>query len=319
MLMSSYEVYARADRLSREEWLEKRRSGIGGSDAGAIMGVNPYKGAFTVWADKLGKLPPVEDNERMRQGREFEEYVARRFTEKTGKKVRRCNLMMRSTEYPWMLANIDRRVEGAREGVECKVNFDTFKRRYRNGEFPLEYYCQCLHYLTVTGWDAWHLAVWTPGEDVETFSWRREDVQDDIDMLIAQEEKFWRTYIEGGAQPMPDGLEGTADAIGRMYERESGEAMDAADEDEQVMLELIDLKAQRKELDGRIRCAENRLKARMGEAMRLCGNAAMATWKAQTRRIISEKRIRELYPMVDVEQIREAKTSRVFKVEAEEA
>ena len=93
-----YTVYADSRNLSHEEWLELRKQGIGGSDAGAIMGVHPYKGAFGVWADKKGYSEAVEDNEAMRQGRDLEDYVARRFAEKTGLTVRREYGMMRSRE-----------------------------------------------------------------------------------------------------------------------------------------------------------------------------------------------------------------------------
>ena len=84
----SYHAIADTRAITHDEWLALRRTGIGGSDAGAIMGVSPYKGAYSVWADKIGKLPPIEDNEAMRQGRDLEDYVARRFAEKTGLRVR---------------------------------------------------------------------------------------------------------------------------------------------------------------------------------------------------------------------------------------
>ena len=64
--------------MPREEWLEYRRLGIGGSDAGAIIGMNPYATPYSVWADKTGRLPEKEDNEAMRQGRDFEDYVAKK-------------------------------------------------------------------------------------------------------------------------------------------------------------------------------------------------------------------------------------------------
>lgn len=79
--------------ISREEWLEYRRAGIGGSDAAVIVGLNPWRSLSELYADKLGLLPDKEDNEQMRIGRDLEEYVARRFCEATGKKVRRNNWM----------------------------------------------------------------------------------------------------------------------------------------------------------------------------------------------------------------------------------
>lgn len=98
--------------LSREEWLQYRKAGIGGSDAGAICGLNPYRTAMQVYQDKISDACEDIDNEAMRQGREFEDYVARRFMEATGKKVRRANAMFRSKNHPFMLADVDRMIVG---------------------------------------------------------------------------------------------------------------------------------------------------------------------------------------------------------------
>ena len=76
--------------LDKKEWLKYRKQGIGGSDAGAVCGLNPYRTAMQVYQDKISEEIEEIDNEAMRQGREFEDYVARRFTEATGKKVRRA-------------------------------------------------------------------------------------------------------------------------------------------------------------------------------------------------------------------------------------
>ena len=78
--------------MDHETWLEYRKKGIGGWDAGSICGLNPYATAISVYQDKIQEeVTEKEDNESMRQGRDLEEYVARRFMEETGKKVRRAN------------------------------------------------------------------------------------------------------------------------------------------------------------------------------------------------------------------------------------
>ena len=110
--------------MSREDWLSLRRTGIGGSDAGAICGLNPYSSPLDVYFNKTGEAPETEDNEAMRQGRDLEEYVARRFTEETGLKVRRSNQMYRSIEHPFMIADIDRLIIGEDAGLECKTAND---------------------------------------------------------------------------------------------------------------------------------------------------------------------------------------------------
>ena len=82
--------------LSRTDWLRTRRQGITGTDAGAITGMNPYVSAFQVYQDKLSTDIQETDNEAMRQGRDLEEYVASRFMEATGFKVRRANAIPES-------------------------------------------------------------------------------------------------------------------------------------------------------------------------------------------------------------------------------
>lgn len=314
----SYTVYADSRKLSHEEWLEHRKTGIGGSDAGAIMGLHPYKGAFGVWADKKGFSAPVEDSEAMRQGRDLEDYVARRFAEATGKTVRREYGMLRSDEHPHMVANIDRRIKGEKAGLECKTSRDIYMRRYRDGDFPMEYYCQCLHYMAVTGWDAWYLAVLVYGTELLIFKICREEAQGDIDKLIAAEESFWEKYVEGSEMPPADALDSTGRTLDRMWKSEMEYWLDATAEQEDAIGELIALKAQKKALEEEIKRIENGLKAGMQEAEELRAAEAIITWKSQKQRRISEKRIKELYPMVDMDKVRDEVEMRRFCVRTEE-
>lgn len=57
----------------------------------------------------------------MRQGRDLENYVAQRFTEKTGLRVRRTNAIFQNEEHPIMLADFDRLIVGQKAGLECKT------------------------------------------------------------------------------------------------------------------------------------------------------------------------------------------------------
>lgn len=71
----------------------------------------------------------------MRQGRDFEEYVAKRFTEVTGKKVRRNNFMMAFKVYPFMMADIDREVAGENAILEYKTTSPFNKIHWRMDRF----------------------------------------------------------------------------------------------------------------------------------------------------------------------------------------
>ena len=130
-------------KLDKKEWLKYRKQGIGGSDAGAVCGLNPYRTAMQVYQDKVSEEIEEIDNEAMRQGREFEDYVARRFTEATGKKVRRANAMFYHEQYPFMLADVDRLVVGENAGLECKTASPYMADKWEDGKIPLSYQIQC--------------------------------------------------------------------------------------------------------------------------------------------------------------------------------
>lgn len=314
-----YTIEADTRKLSRTDWLAVRRGGIGGSDAGAIMGVNPYRGAYSVWADKKGKLHELEDTEAMRQGRDLEDYVARRFAEKTGKGVRRENMMLRSVAHPCMIADIDRRVLGERAGLECKTSRDLRMGRYRNGEYPIEYYAQCLHYLAVTGWDRWYLAVLVYGTDLLIFTIDRAEAQEDIEKLVTAEEAFWRGHVVPNVPPIPDGLESTGKALLAVHPiADEGAEMDATPEADALLGELIEVRDKIKVYEKRRDELGNRIKSIMGEAEALNGMRGRATWKNQTRSSLSKTKIMAFYPSVDIDKCTLTTKTRVFSVKTAE-
>ncbi|MCI8548835.1 MAG: hypothetical protein HFJ38_08160 [Bacilli bacterium] len=137
--------------MDRKTWLKLRKSGLGGSDAGAVCGLNPYSSPANVYLDKISDEIKDKDNESMRQGRDLEEYVAKRFTEETGLKVRRSNKLYRSSEHPFMLADVDRLIVGENAGLECKTATAFQAEQWKDRKVPTHYLIQCLHYMAVTG------------------------------------------------------------------------------------------------------------------------------------------------------------------------
>lgn len=201
--------------INREAWLQERRKGIGGSDAAALLGLNPYKTPYVLWADKTGRLPEAPDNEAMRQGRDLEDYVAQRFMEESGKKVRRKNSISYSKQYPWALANIDRVVINEDAGLECKTTSVLNLKRYKNGEYPVEFYCQCMHYMAVTGSKKWYLAVLVFGRDFMIYEIERDE--EEITALMEAEKHFWEEYVGKDVPPPMDGQAATSEAIRTIY------------------------------------------------------------------------------------------------------
>ena len=176
-------------RENQKEWLRIRKNHLTGSDIGAVCGMNPYKSAMQVYLDKISPEIEVVDNESMRLGRDLEDYVARRFMETTGKKVRRSNAMYVHDQYSFMMANIDRLVIGERAGLECKTASPYQADRWKDGKIPEWYYLQCQHYMKVLEMDGWYLAVLIYGKGFQyTYLPRDEEL---LDHLIEIEKDFW--------------------------------------------------------------------------------------------------------------------------------
>ena len=184
-------------------WLRLRKSGIGGSDAGAICGVNPFSNAMKVFKDKTSEEIEEQDNEAIRIGHDLEDYVAQRFTEATGLKVRKSNFMYRSTEHPFMIADVDRLVVGEDAGLECKTASAYNADKWADGDIPLHYVMQCYHYMAVTGKKVWYIAAVILGME---FTYRRLEWDDAlIERLISIEDNFWNNHVLKGTIPPPDG------------------------------------------------------------------------------------------------------------------
>ena len=200
--------------MGRKEWLQLRRTGIGGSDAGAICGMNPYSSPMTVFQNKTCEVLEEQDNEAVRQGHDLEDYVAQRFMEATGLKVRRSNYMYRSEEYPFMIADVDRLVVGEDAGLECKTASAYNADKWKDGEIPLHYIMQCYHYMAVTGKRTWYIAAVILGRE---FTYRKLEWDDElIRQMIEAEQDFWENHVMKKVMPDPDGSK-ACDAVLEQY------------------------------------------------------------------------------------------------------
>jgi putative phage-type endonuclease len=147
--------------LSREEWLQYRRQGIGSSEAAAAIGLNPYQSPLELWMIKTGrddglpKIDPNDDSSPMFWGSALEPFVAEHYARHTGHRVRRKNAVLQhpDPDKPWMLANIDREIVGAPDVqiLECKTAGEFGARLWREG-VPDYVQCQVQHQLSSTSW-----------------------------------------------------------------------------------------------------------------------------------------------------------------------
>ena len=280
--------------VSNEEWLRLRKSGIGGSDAGAICGVNPYSSAMKVFRNKTNEEVEEQDSEAIRIGHDLEEYVAQRFTEATGLKVRRSNYMYRSVENPFMIADIDRVIIGEDAGLECKTASAYHADKWADGNIPLHYIMQCYHYMAVTGKRVWYIAAVILGRE---FTYRRLEWDDDlIERLISIETDFWNNRVAKGIMPPPDGSKACDEVLEQYFhtaKKASAIALVGFDEKlrrrEEILGFISELQAEQKQI-------EQEVKLFMQDNELAGSDSFCVSWKNIDATKLDTKRIKEERP-----------------------
>ncbi|OHW62192.1 YqaJ-like viral recombinase domain protein [Andreesenia angusta] len=280
--------------LSYEEWLKYRTKGIGGSDCAAIAGMNPWKSPISTYRDKIGEGEPIPDNERMRIGRDLEDYVATRFEEATGLKTRRRNAILYHPEHEFMLANVDRLVVGTDEGLECKTTGSYSKKEWEEG-IPQHYELQCHHYMAVTGYKAWWIACLIGNEQ---FVCKKIDRDEDIiDYLTTIEKNFWENHVLKREMPAPDGSDDSGEIIKMMYPRAVPESSIDLEESFIKSLERRDeIAGLIKKLEVEKKEIEQKIQLEMGENEKATVGERLITWKSVESSRIDSKRFKKDHP-----------------------
>lgn len=203
---------------SRSEWLEKRKSYIGGSEAACIVGMNPYQSNVDLWELKTGrrKAEDISDNPYVRYGTNAEGFLRELFRldypQYNVEYVE--NNMWLNSDYPFAHASLDGWLtdrDGRKGVLEIKtasMQNAAAKERWNN-RIPDNYYIQVLHYLMVTGFDFAILKAqlkWDIDGDVmcqtKHYVIEREEVEDDISVLIDAERRFCEYLVTDKRPPL---------------------------------------------------------------------------------------------------------------------
>lgn len=295
---------------NREEWKSLRKQYIGGSDAASVIGMNPYKSPYALWAEKTGKIPEFEGNLATDVGVYMEDFIAKRFEQETGKKVRRENASILNSEYPWAIANYDRLVVGEDAGLECKYTDSLNLKRYKNGEYPERFYAQCVHYLAVSGKKRWYLAVLIGNKEFKWFTIERDE--EEIAALMGEEKKM-AECIKTNTPPTVDGTDSTTKTISTIFADSNEDSVNlyAYESDLRQYMALGEqieaLQAQKDEM-------ANKVKAFLREAGRGESNHFKVSWTSSSRSSFDSKRFAKDHPDVDLSAYYKYSTVRTFRV-----
>ena len=271
--------------LSRDDWLDVRKTGIGSSDAAASVGLNPYQSQLELWMVKTGRggalpqIDPNDDTSPMFWGTLLEAFVAAHYTKKTGNRIRKINAVLQHPEHAWMLANIDREIIGVRDVqiLECKTAGMNGAKLWREG-VPEYVQMQVHHQLAVTGKQAADVAVLVCGNEFQIYRIERDEAL--IARLIELERKFWH-YVETDTQPPADGSDSAEVALRCLYPNDCGATLDLSDDVEMgtAFADLLAVRAVMAEQEQTESQLKQKIQQRMGDASKATFENGEVSWK----------------------------------------
>ncbi|EAG7791411.1 YqaJ viral recombinase family protein [Listeria monocytogenes] len=287
-------ILASVKDMDRTQWLLTRRLGIGGSDAGIIMGLNQYKTAFELWLDKTDQVLPDESaGEAAYWGNQMEEVVAKEFEKRTGKKVRRSNMMYQHPEHDFMLANVDRFVVGEDAILECKTASAYLAKEWEADEVPATYLVQIQHYLAVTGKSKAYVAVLIGGNK---FIWKEIERDDElINQIIAFELDFWETNVKGHVAPALDGSSAAEKYLKDRFAKSEAKQVILSKKYNEFLAERANLERDIKLLETRKKEIDNNIKGHMESAEKALSDNYEVSWKSMTSKRVDTKKLKEKF------------------------
>ena len=201
-----------AKTINKEQWLERRKTGVGGSDMAALLGVSPWRTSLNVWMDKTDEGPAVDmPTVRQRIGTALEPLAAEMYTEQSGRKVRKCNIQLEGSGH--RIGNVDRLVycedghlpwrRNAGVITERALEIKTTSEMAEWDRVPDHYITQIQHYM---GLMPTVKVVDVPVLFLSLGTFRIYHVERD-DSLIADmakvAEEFWTKYVRTKTPPPP--------------------------------------------------------------------------------------------------------------------
>lgn len=282
--------------ISHNDVRTNRHEYIGGSDIAKIMGLSRWGTPLSLWAEKTQKIPAkdLSDVEAVELGTDLEEFVAKKFTQKTGKAVRRSPKLYQHPDYPYMVAHVDRLVTGSDELLECKTCSAFKKDEWENDDIPQEYILQLMWYLGITGRRIGHIAVLIGGQ---SFKYKQIEFDSELfDTMVESAKEFWQ-HVQDNTPPAVMAADG--DVIEALYPKNSSKMidLDITDENVKILVEhhetkikyLQEIKEHIKQLEAEKTEIETYLKYLIQESAGIRTPQYCVTWKLQKGQVAYDK------------------------------
>lgn len=220
--------------LPNDVWLEWRKHGpkgdikytLGGSDIAVVFGVSPWKTPLELWMEKHGDIPvKKQDNElQLEMGHLLEPISAHLFSRVTGQYVYEDKNLYQHPDYPWALANIDRRYyteDGEDAILECKCTSFYKREDWDEDKYPYYYELQLRFYMAVLNINKGAFACFWGNNPDNDF--KHPTIERDLEI---EKEIFERcqAFIDSLYEGVPPTMEGVKSetaikALQRIYEK----------------------------------------------------------------------------------------------------
>ena len=291
-------ILASTESMPYAEWLEYRKQGIGGSDAAAVCGISRYKSPVELWMEKTDQLPHQEAGESAYWGTQLEALVRTEFSKRTGIEVRTVNQILQSEEHLFMLANLDGVCHHPDFGI-CGFEAKTasaYKAQEWEDSIPDEYQLQIQHYMAVTGYKGFYIAVLIGGN---TFRWRFVERDEElIAMLIELERNFWE-HVQDMTPPALDGSDASAKFLADRFPDSIPTSQINLPEMAAALLQQYDAAIQQMEvLAEQKQKAENLLKEMLGSNEIGIIGERVITWKSISQERLDSRTLKAEHPTI---------------------
>ncbi len=258
-----------------EPWHAARKSGLGGSEIGAVIGLSPFESRFSLWHRKAGHTAPIDELPEIEWGKRLEPIILAKYRElhpDLDYTVR--NGTFCAEDRPWQIANPDLLADRI---IEAKFSmFGDGWGEPGTDEIPPHVRCQVLWYMDVVGLAEADVCVLVGGCDFREYS-IVYDATEAAELRDAAQE-FLAT-IEQGQRPDIDEHSATYQAVKELHPDIDGTAVDV---DNTTARNFITTKAAEKAAKDAARQATAVLADVMGDAQR-------AEWDGQ---VIARRQVR---------------------------
>lgn len=214
---------------------------LGSSDMAAVLGLSPWKTALDVYLEKRGEVPPADvDPEKaklFRRGKRLEPVIVNMLEEERGLQIVARNERYRDAEHPFLACEVDAEalVEGERVNVECKTahHFTAWKYGEEGtDEVPVEYACQAMYALMVTGRSRCIFGVLFGADNLVVYDLTRDE--DTVKAMRAQAVRFWHDHVLAGVPPEPR----TFEDVCKLFRKAPASEVEASPEVQALCIEL---------------------------------------------------------------------------------